>query len=222
SASIAITASDDPLLGKAHWLYAGFLLALVMGLRRAEVRGLRWSDIDFEGRTLRVRQQSQRIKVVGRPIVDVDYKPKGRGRKGNKGLIGLPEVLIVPLREQRERQDGQRLRAGAAWVEGGYVFTGDKGQPMNEDALASAFKRLCRTLGLRAIRLHDLRHGASTLLADTGAKPHEAQAIMGHSHVDTTLSVYTHAALQSQREALDRVGALLGAEKPAPVADGGG
>lgn len=93
------------------------------------------------------------------------------------------------------------------------VFTGTKGQPMNQDALAGAFKRLCKNLGLRIIRLHDLRHGASSLLADTGAKPHEAQAILGHRHADTTLSVYTHAALQAQREALDRVGALLGADE---------
>ncbi|MFD7133485.1 tyrosine-type recombinase/integrase [Streptomyces sp. NPDC059894] len=196
---------------RAHWLYAGFLFALIMGLRRGEVRGLRWSDVDLEKRTLRVHAQSQRIKVPGRPIVDVDYKPKGKGRKKHKGLIGLPEVLILPLQEQRERQKWQRLRAGATWVENDYVFTGDKGQPMNKDALAGAFRRLCIKLGLRVIRLHDLRHGASSLLADTGAKPHEAQAIMGHSHVDTTMSVYTHAALQAQRDALDRVGALLGA-----------
>ncbi|MCB5905922.1 tyrosine-type recombinase/integrase [Streptomyces pinistramenti] len=102
-------------------------------------------------------------------------------------------------------------------MESDYVFTGDKGQRMNEDALAGAFKRLCEKLGLRTIRLHDLRHGASSLLADTGTKPHETQAILGRSHVDTSMWVYTHAALQAQREAFDRVGALLGADEP--VAD---
>jgi integrase len=151
--------------------------------------------------------------VPGRPIVDIDYKPKGKGRKKNKGLIGLPVVLVEPLRQQRERQNLQRMRAGTAWVENDYVFTGNRGQPMNEDALAGAFKRLCKRLGLRVIRLHDLRHGASSLLADTGAKPHETQAILGHSHFDTTMSVYTHAALQAQREALDRVGSLLRADE---------
>lgn len=57
------------------------------------------------------------------------------------------------------------------------------------------------------------RHGASSLLADTGAKPHEAQAPWGHSHFDMTMSVHTHAALRAQREALDRVGSLLRADE---------
>lgn len=202
-----------------HRMYAGFLLALILGLRRAEVRGLRWQDVDLEQRIVHVRKQRQRIKVPGRAMVETEYAPKGKGRKKRQGAIGLPLVLVEPLRAQRAHQDWQRAAAGTTWTETGLVFTQPDGRAMNQDALHSSFKRLTTRLGLRPIRLHDLRHGASTMLADTGAKPHETQAIMGHSAVDTTMSVYTHAALQAQREALDRVGDLLSAPEETDVTD---
>lgn len=194
-----------------HPLYAGFLLALIVGLRRAEIRGLRWQDVDLEQRTLHIRKQRQRIKVPGRPMTETEYSPKGKGRKRHKGAVGLPLVLVQPLLEQRDRQERQRTAAGVSWTDRDLVFAQSGGRPMNQDALHGAFKRLSKRLGLPDIRLHDLRHGASTMLADTGAKPHVTQAIMGHTSTDTTMSVYTHAALQIQREALDRVGDLLSA-----------
>lgn len=84
---------------------------------------------------------------------------------------------------------------------------------MNPDRPRSCKGPCLQEVGAAVIRLHDMRHGASSLLADTGAKPHETQAILGHSPFDTTMSVYTHAALQAQREALDRVGSLLRADE---------
>lgn len=189
-----------------HELLAAFLLVLIMGLRRAEVRGLRWEDVDLERRIIYVRMQRQRLKVPGKEIREVEYKPKGKGRrKNNKGAIGLPEILVRPLQERREYQRIGRQRAGSAWVEHGLVFTGETGRPIGKDALYRAFVSLTEELGLPRIRLHDLRHGASTMLADTGALPHVAKGILGHTSITTTMDVYTHAALQSQREALDRM-----------------
>lgn len=196
-----------------HQLYAGFLLALIVGLRRAEIRGLRWQDVDLEQRVLFVRKQRQRLKVPGRPMTETEYAPKGKGRRKRRGAIGLPLVLVEPLRAQKIRQGYQRIASGGFWTERDLVFTQGDGRPMNQDALHGAFKRLSRKLGLPDIRLHDLRHGASTMLADTGTEPHVNQAIMGHSNSDTTMSVYNHAALQIQREALDRVGDLLSAQE---------
>lgn len=194
-----------------HPLYAGFLLALITGLRRAEIRGLRWQDIDLDTRTMYVRKQRQRLKVPGRPMTETEYSPKGKGRRKRQGAIGLPVVLVEPLRAQKARQEALRAAAGAAWTDNDLVFAYGDGRPMNQDALHGAFKRLTKRLGLPEIRLHDLRHGASTMLADMGVHPHVNQAIMGHSSSETTMSVYNHAALQAQREALDRLGDRLSA-----------
>ncbi|KUN63643.1 hypothetical protein AQJ46_30715 [Streptomyces canus] len=115
--------------------------------------------------------------------------------------------MVEPLREQRERQNLQRMRAGTAWVENDYVFTGNRGQPMNQDALAGAFKAFARGWGC----VSSVCTTCATVPPACWLTP--AQAILGHSHFDTTMSVYTHAALQAQRETLDRVGSLLRADE---------
>lgn len=195
---------------REHRMFAGFLLALVVGLRRGEVRGLRWSDLDFERRTIRVWRQWQSVKVPGKEERHLESRPKGKGRKKfNQGYVGMPEILIQPLIEHRERLELRKKRCGSRWIESDLVFTGPRGQPMYVASLKDVFQRLTKRLGLPVTRLHDARHKASTLLADTGAQPHVVQSIMGHSQVDTTMTIYTHAELEAQREAMDRVGRLL-------------
>ncbi|MFD7320682.1 tyrosine-type recombinase/integrase [Streptomyces sp. NPDC059875] len=181
-------------------LYAAFVLAIAMGLRRGELVGLRWADVDVENRVLYVRQQTQRRRGV---LYDDD--PKGRRRRA----VPLPAMCIAPLRWHRMRQERQRISAGEKWREGGYVFTTASGRPVEPRNVYRSFTRVADSAGLRVIRLHDARHGCATLLTAAGVAPRVVMEILGHSQISITMDVYTHVVQDTQREAISHMDRLL-------------
>ncbi|WP_329463881.1 tyrosine-type recombinase/integrase [Streptomyces sp. NBC_01431] len=181
-------------------LYAAFVLAIAMGLRRGELVGLRWSDIDLEQRTLTVRQQLQRRRGVL-------YNDETKGRRSR--ALPLPAMCVAPLRWHRMRQAAAREGAGAAWQESGYVFTTRTGRPVEPRNVHRSFVRVSETAGLRVVRLHDARHGCATLLTAAGVAPRVVMEILGHSQISLTMDVYTHVVQDTQREAISHMDRLL-------------
>lgn len=181
-------------------LYAAFVLAITMGLRRGEVVGLRWADVDLEQRVLYIRQQTQRRRGV---LYDDD--PKGRRRRA----VPLPAMCIAPLRWHRMRHAHAKERAGEKWQEGGYVFTTRTGRPVEPRNVYRSFTRVAQSAGLRVIRLHDARHGCATLLTAAGVAPRVVMEILGHSQISITMDVYTHVVQDTQREAISHMDRLL-------------
>ncbi|MFJ4984376.1 tyrosine-type recombinase/integrase [Streptomyces sp. NPDC088732] len=182
-------------------LYAAFVLAIAMGLRRGEVIGLRWTDVDLDKRVLYVRQQTQRRRGV---LYDDD--PKGRRRRA----VPMPALCIAPLRWHRMRQTATQQRAGEMWQDnGGYVFTTRTGRPIEPRNLYRSFTRVAETAQLRVIRLHDARHGCATLLTAAGVAPRVVMEILGHSQISITMDVYTHVVQDTQREAISHMDRLL-------------
>ncbi|MCC5032919.1 site-specific integrase [Streptomyces sp. WAC 00631] len=181
-------------------LYAAFVLAIAMGLRRGEIVGLRWTDVDLEKRVLYVRQQTQRRRGV---LYDDD--PKGRRRRA----VPLPAMCVAPLRWHRMRQAAAKHRAGECWKDGGYVFATRTGNPVEPRNLYRSFTRVAESAGLRAIRLHDARHGCATLLTAAGVAPRVVMEILGHSQISITMDVYTHVVQDTQREAISHMDRLL-------------
>ncbi|MCM1945224.1 site-specific integrase [Streptomyces sp. G2] len=181
-------------------LYAVFVLAIAMGLRRGELVGLRWGDVDLDKRVLYVRQQTQRRRGV---LYDDD--PKGRRRR----TVPLPAICVAPLRWHRMRQNDQRAKAGERWEEGGYVFTTASGRPVEPRNVYRSFTRVAASAGLRVIRLHDARHGTATLLTAAGVPPRVVMEILGHSQISITMDVYTHVVQDTQREAISHMDRLL-------------
>ncbi|MEU7167423.1 site-specific integrase [Streptomyces morookaense] len=181
-------------------LYAAFVLAIAMGLRRGEIVGLRWSDLDLDNRVLYVRQQTQRRRGV---LYDDD--PKSRRRRA----VPLPAMCIAPLRWHRMRQAEVRVRAGETWQESGHVFTTRTGRPVEPRNVYRSFTRIAGDAGLRVIRLHDARHGTATLLTAAGVAPRVVMEILGHSQISITMEVYTHVVQDTQREAMSHMDRLL-------------
>ncbi|MFF3819328.1 tyrosine-type recombinase/integrase [Streptomyces bluensis] len=181
-------------------LYAAFVLAIAMGLRRGEIVGLRWSDVDLDSRVLYVRQQIQRRRGV---LYDDD--PKSRRRRA----VPLPALCIAPLRWHRMRQAAARAKAGERWQESAYVFTTRTGRPVEPRNLYRSFTRVAQSAGLRVIRLHDARHGTATLLTAAGVAPRVVMEILGHSQISITMDVYTHVVQDTQREAMSHMDRLL-------------
>ncbi|MGW1343995.1 tyrosine-type recombinase/integrase [Kribbella sp. NPDC002412] len=178
-------------------LHALFVLALYLGLRRGEMLGLRWHDIDWAENTLQIRRTLQRVDGALQAVT-----PKtNRSRR----TVPLIPVCVEALRSHKRRQAMERLLAGEKWVDTGYVFTTEIGTAIEPDNLRRVWYPLREAAGLGEMRLHDLRHSCVTLLLRLGVPPHIVQAIVGHADIHVTMTIYAHASLEDQRKALEQL-----------------
>lgn len=186
-------------------LFPAFVLLMLYGMRRGEVLGLRWQDVDFQVDELRIRQQLQRIQG------ELHLGPvKTRAGRRDLPLLGLTKDA---LRIRQTQQAADRARLSDAWADTGLVFTTRTGRPVEPRNLVRSFARICDNAGLRKIRVHALRHTTASLLKDLGVPARDAQMILGHAHVSTTQQIYTHVDEVARREALGKLNRLLGGEQ---------
>ncbi|MEW1634486.1 site-specific integrase [Streptomyces sp. NPDC093801] len=186
-------------------LYAAFVLAIAMGLRRGELVGLRWSDLDLDKRVLHVRQQTQRRR--GQLYQD---DPKSRRQRA----VPLPAMCIAPLRWHRLKQRAIFRETGVEWSEAGPVFATRNGRTVEPRNVYRAFTRVAADAGLRVVRLHDARHGCATLLTAAGVAPRVIMEILGHSQISITMDVYTHVVDDTKREAISHMDRMLRRQRP--------
>ena len=178
-------------------LYAVYVLAATLGLRRGELLGLRWSDIDFDRSTVQISQTVQR--VAGRLVIDATKS------HASDAVVPLPKVTRTVLMRHRDLQADERVWAGDLWEEHGLVFTTQHGRPIEPRYLNTHFDRIRTAVGLPTVRLHDFRHTAVSLLLELGTPPHVVQAIARHDDLDVTMRIYAHTNLDSMREAVDKI-----------------
>lgn len=194
---------------KGARLEAFYTVALALGMRRGEVLGLRWQDVDFGARTLKVRQAIQRIagkltESGNSGLIAAEPKTE-RSRR----TIAMPDVISKALKNHRVRQLEERLSAGAAWQENGLVFPNSIGAPLDPKALHRDFKRLLSEAALPSIRLHDLRHSAASLLLAQGIPMRTIMELLGHSSITLTADTYSHLRAPAMREAADKMDLIL-------------
>lgn len=184
---------------RANPLYPCFVLMLVYGLRRGEVLGLSWHDVDFDEGVIRVRRQVVR---VGGQLHLGPVKTRAGARE--LPLLGIAREALI---DQDERQV---LGGGLTeWASEALVFTTAHGRPIEPRNLARSFERIVQAAGLRPIRLHDLRHTTASLLKKLGVPARDAMVILGHSRISVTLEIYTHVDEESRRDAVGRIDRLL-------------
>jgi integrase len=180
-------------------LYAGFHLAATTGLRRGELLGLRWRDVDLGTGRLAVVQTLVGKRQLSQPKTD-------RSRRS----VALDPATVTALREHRKRQLEERLAWGPAFEdEHDLVFCREDGSPIWPRSFSRAFERHAKDAGLAAIRLHDLRHSHATLALQAGVHPKVVSERLGHSGVGITLDTYSHAIPAMQEDAAAKVAALL-------------
>jgi integrase len=177
-------------------LEALYVATLGLGLRRGEVLGLRWSDIDWSARQVRVAGQLQRIggKLVWQPPKAAD----------SIAVIDAPNFVLEALRAHRDRQ---LLRRANHETE--YVFTGAWGGPLDPDGVSHGFARLLERHGLRHTRFHDLRHATASLLLARGVPMWQVSKILRHSSIAITSDSYSHLYAETSRAAADIMNAFL-------------
>ena len=182
-------------------LGALYVLALFLGLRRGELLGLRWEDVDLDGGKLEVVHTLQR---VGGALQLVPPKTESSRR-----TVPLPSVCVEALREHKRRQFRERSDAWPDWEDHGLVFPSRRGTPMEPDNLRRSWSVIRAAAGLPGVRFHDLRHTCVTLLLDLGVPPHVVREIVGHSAIEVTMTIYAHASLEEKRKALGKLGEAL-------------
>lgn len=183
-------------------LYALYLLAISTGMRQGEILGLRWTEVDLDGGTVRVVRAIQRIKGQGYVVSEPKTE---RGRRA----IALPKITVIALKERQRQQSAEKVLAEEDWQDQGLVFTTQIGTPLDARNVLRHFKAALQQAELPEMRFHDLRHTAATLLLLQEIHPKIVQEMLGHSSITLTLDTYSHVLPDMQREAASKMDALL-------------
>jgi len=164
--------------------YACIFTAVYTGLRRSELLGLRWCDVDLNLANLSVVQTLHQLQngayVFGKPKTT-----------GSRRMIALSPSLAILLREQKQNQELDRMLLGKPLLPEDLVFSNPDGSPLRPNTISRAFEKLARSLGLK-MRFHDLRHAHATLMLRQGVHPKIVSERLGHSSVAITLDIYSH------------------------------
>jgi integrase len=184
-----------------HRLYAAYHLIALRGLRRGEAAGLRWWDIDLDGKTAVISQQLQQYD--GRLAICPPKTPH------STRVIALDHTTVAALRAHRDRQRAEAGAYGPGYRPSGFVFTNLNGDPMAPDRLTRTFRQLAAEAGLPPVRLHDLRHGAATLALAAGVDLRVVQDMLGHSSIVLTADTYTSVLPALAHTAAEKVATLI-------------
>lgn len=176
-------------------------LAGGLGLRREEVCGLKWQQVDFEHRRVHICEART---SAGAAIVEKETK----NRSSTRTLHLTPELLLL-LKQERWRQDAYARSLGPRWPDTGLVVVNHRGYPPSPNALSLAFSRFVQKNGLPHLTLHGLRHTFATVASEQGAPLFEIGKALGHSTPATTGKIYTHLVDHTHAATLDRVAAAI-------------
>jgi integrase len=179
-----------------------FTVLATTGMRRSEVLGLRWRDVDFDAGQLAIVQTVTAIEgkiVIGEPKT-----------AGSRRTVYVHDATLRALRQQRQLQAEERLAVGPGWSpDNDLVFRTELGDPVNPDWFSRHFDRLVAEADVPRIRLHDLRHTNATLSLKAGVHPKVVSERLGHSTIAITLDMYSHVTPGISRDAAATVETMM-------------
>ena len=180
---------------EGHRFERVYRVDLFTGLRQGEILGLTWDCVDFDSGVLTISKQLQREHKKGGQYSLVSCKTD-RVRR----IQAAPFVMDV-LRQQRRKQNEDRLLAGGAWENGwNLVFTNELGGHLCAPTVYNHFKRIVKEIGLPEVRFHDMRHTFAVLSLQNGDDIKTVQANVGHATAAFTLDVYGHVSQKMQKD----------------------
>ncbi len=184
-------------------------VAIFTGMRRGELCGLRWSDVELDAARLAVKEQATQ---VGHLV----YYGVPKTASGDHRAIALDAVTVAVLRAHRAGQAAENLAWGPAYVDSGRVFTREDGSATHPETVTRRFRALVARAGLRPVRLHDLRHGYASLAMAAGVPLPIVSKLLGHSSVAITSDTYSHLLEGVGAAAAEQVAGLV--RRPMPTA----
>ena len=177
-------------------------LAILTGMRRSELCGLKWDNVDLSQRRLMVVQKL--VRIYGTGLVEGNPKTDSSRRS-----IALSKDAVELLRQIRKQQIEVRLAAGPVWQDVGYVFTRPDGRPIDPDAPTHDFTAIVRSANLPHLTLQGLRHAHATLMLTAGIHPKVVSERLGHSNIAITMDIYSHVLPGLQEAAAQALDELL-------------
>ena len=182
-------------------MYAGYVLLLTLGLRRGEMLGLAWEDVDLEGGEALIAWQVQRV----------DHQLLRRHTKtpSSDAPLPLPEIAVRALERHRVEEARRRLAAGDMWGDCGLVFTTRLGDPVDPRNFHRDFKLRAAKAGVPVVPIHSTRRTCASLLVALDVHPRVAMAVLRHSRIALTMEIYSQVSSTSTRDALRRFGGEL-------------
>lgn len=182
-------------------LLVPILLAAGCGLRRGEVCGLRWRDIDAEQQLLFVRHSLDRPEKGKLELLPVKTDHSERA-------VRIPGVLLQPLKSVEQEQTAAKAAPDSEYKDQDFVFAWEDGSPVDPDFLDKKYRELLAEHQLKPVRFHDLRHTHATLLLLEHVAVKVVSERLGHSSVNITQDIYSHVLPEMQQEAaaaIDRI-----------------
>ena len=174
---------------KATGVYEMYYIELATGLRRGELLGLKWTDIDWKNGIIKVRRQVARVDGQ---IVEAPLKTKNSYR-----TVTISQQAIEVLKQQKEKTNDE------------YVFPSPNGGPISPDSVNNMLKRVLARAGIPKVRFHDLRHTFATIALQNGVDIKTVSGMLGHFSAGFTLDTYAHVTTAAQKEAADTIGNVL-------------
>jgi integrase len=182
-------------------LRAAWALAIVMGLRRGEIAGLKWPRVHLDRGIMQIHWQ--RIATSSAGVIE--KSPKGKSKR----TIAVGPALAKELLRHQERQQIEKADFGVLYQDGGYVFCREDGLPYYPSYFTQKWEKACKEANVPVIALHDGRHTSATTGADAGVPEHVMQKRLGHADGRTTREFYTHVLPESERKAAEVIEAIL-------------
>jgi integrase len=177
-------------------------IALGCGLRRGEIMGLEWSDIDFDSSLLHVRRASQYVPGKGL----ITKLPKN---ETSKRVVAVPAEVVSILKKHKANQAEQRLKVGDLWQDSNRLFTTWDGRPMHPDTVTGWFSDFIKDNNLPPLPFHGLRHTAASYMIKAGIPLKNIASRLGHSSPNTTLNIYAHSFKSVDEEAANKMNEVL-------------
>ena len=186
-----------------HRLEASWQISAMTGMRRGEVLGLRWADLDLERQRIHVRQAL--VSVAYELIVSTPKNHRAR-------VIDLDTRTVAQLRAHRERQLAEQTQWGTGYRDGDLVVCKENGEPLHPQTYSQAFERLVAKTELPRISLHALRHTHATIALRAGVPAKVISERLGHENPAFTLKQYAHVIPGMQADAAQAVANLVAGE----------
>lgn len=186
---IAIT-KDQPI-------QVAIILASSLGLRRGEVCGLKWQNVDFDKELISI--EDTRTRYSSAEIV------KDTKNLSSERVLPMPDFLIDYLKGVKKKQKEMQLLCGSGYIKTDYVCTMPDGNPLKVNYISQKFKAIIDGSDLPKIRYHDLRHTNATLLLQKNLNIKWVSEWLGHSTITTTMDIYAHVTHEMKKEVADEV-----------------
>lgn len=177
-------------------------LAVTTGLRRGELFGLKWEDLDLAAGTLTVRRAVERTKAKALALKD----PK---TTKSRRTIALLALAVSSLVAHRKRQAAEKLLLGPGYADQGFIFADPTGQLLDPERATKGIARLCTKAKIPRIRWHDLRHSHASMLLKAGVSVRVVADRLGHSTTRLTMETYAHVLSGMDQDAAARLEAAL-------------